>query len=76
MFRGSDTETQPCGASVCVYPRQSCCSGFVKVLNRAERKYDCVSVFIIHKNSKQLKKQLMIFFPFKNKLNNLKEKSL
>ncbi|PAV83011.1 hypothetical protein WR25_05524 [Diploscapter pachys] len=43
MFRGSDTETQPCGAPVCLYPRPSCCSGFVKTLNRTARTYECVS---------------------------------
>ena len=61
IFRGSDTETQPCGASVCVYPRSSCCSGFVKMLNRDARKFECISVFTIHKIAKKTTNGLLSF---------------
>ena len=53
MFRGSDTETQPCGTPVCAYPRLPCCSGFVKMLSSTSRAFECISVFTIHKIAKK-----------------------
>ena len=41
--RGSYTEMQACGAAVCLYPRPSCCPGYIKQLDRVARTYNCVA---------------------------------